>query len=192
VFDRLAKWFLVANGEIVTLLADQDLADGLAADRGFDRILHVADVNTKTIGSGAVDRQIDVRLSADLESAKIGNAGNLAHNILHFGRFLLQRLEIAAKEFDGEFTLNAADGFLHVVGDRLREIPVNAGNLAEGLIHGVDQLFFRVELDAPLGPGQEVDEEFCVVETARIAAVVGPADLTDDLLHFWKLRENGA
>jgi len=53
-------------------------------------------------------------------------------------------------------------------------------------------LFFRAVLGAPLGPGQKIDKEFRVVEAAGIAPIVGPADLADDLLDFWKLRENGA
>ena len=72
------------------------------------------------------------------------------------------------------------------------EVPVDAGNLAESFVHGIDELLFRVELGAPLGAVQKVDKEFCVVETAGVAAVVGAADLADDLLHFGVLREDGA
>src|ERR1039458_10178652 len=135
---------------------------------------------------------IDIRLAANLESAEIGDAGNLTHDVLHLVGLLFEDLEIAAKEFDGKFTLDAADGFLHVVGDGLREVPVDAGNLAESFVHGIDELLFRAELGAPFGTVQQVDKDFCVVETAGVAAVVGPADLADDLLHFGVVGEDGA
>ncbi len=56
VVDRSAELRLVANRQVVTLLADQNLADGFAANGGFDRILNIADVDSETIGRRAVDR----------------------------------------------------------------------------------------------------------------------------------------
>src|ERR1039458_9998008 len=123
---------------------------------------------------------IDIRLAANLESAEIGDAGNLAHDVLHLVGLLFEDLEIAAKEFDGKFTLDAADGFFDVVGDGLREVPVDAGNLTESFVHGFDELLLRAELGAPFGTVQQVDEEFRVVETASVAAVIGPADLRSE------------
>ncbi len=129
VFHRLAERLLVADGQVVALFADQDLADGLAADRGFDGILHVADVDAEAIGGGAIDDQIHVRLAAHLEGAEIGDAGNLAHHVLHLVGFRFERLQVAAEQLDRQFAFDAADGFFDVVGNRLRKIPVDAGNL---------------------------------------------------------------
>ena len=60
-------------------------------------------------------------------------------------------LQIVAIDLDGQLALDAADGFFHVVGDGLREIPERAGDLAERAIHGGDQRFLVLAEDgAPL------------------------------------------
>lgn len=38
----------------------------------------------------------------------------------------------------------------------------------------------------------KIDEKFCVIEAAGIAAVVRTAHLADDLFHFGELRKNRA
>ncbi len=90
-------WVLIAHRQVVALFADQNLADGLAADRGFDRILHIADIDSEAIGGGAIDDQIHIGLAAHLECAEIGDAGNLAHHVLHLVGFLLERLQVACR-----------------------------------------------------------------------------------------------
>ena len=193
VFDGLAELGLVADGEVVALLADQDLGEGFAADGGFDCVLNVGDVDAEAVGGGAIDVEIHVGLAADLEGAEVGDAGDLAHYVLNFVGFGFESLQVGAEEFDGEFTFHAADGFFHVVGNGLGEIPVDAGKLLELFVHGGDEfVFLAVELAAPFFAGVQVDEKFGVVETAGVAAVVGAADLADDLGDFREIGENEA
>ena len=98
-----------------------------------------------------------------------------------------------SEEFDREFAFDAADGFLDVVGNGLGEIPVDAGELLELLVHGGDQVIFvAVEFAAPLLARMKIDEEFGVVEAAGIAAVVGAADLADDLRDLGEIRQHEA
>ncbi len=169
------------------MFPNQNLADGFASDRGFDRILDVTDIDAEAVCGGAIHYQIDVGLATHLKGAEVGDSGDLAHHVLHLFSFLLQGLEIAAEELDGQFAFDSADRFFHVVGNGLGEIPVHAGKLAKRLVHGGDQVIFGGKLLAPLGARQEVDKKFRVVETAGIAAVVGPANLTDYLLDFRKI-----
>ncbi len=122
---------LVADGQVEALLADQNLADGFSADCGFDRVLNIADIDAEAVGGGAVDIQVDVGLAADLKRAQIGHAGNLAHHALHLVGFCFESFQIAAEQLDRQFAFHAADGFFHVVGDGLREIPVHAGKLLQ-------------------------------------------------------------
>ncbi len=90
VFDGAAELRLVADGQVEALFADQDLADGFAADGGFDRVLDIGDVDAEAIGGGAIDVHVHVGLAADLEGAEIGDAGNLAHHALHLVGLLLR------------------------------------------------------------------------------------------------------
>ena len=91
-------------------------------------------------------------------------------------------LQVVAVDLDGELAFDAADGFFHVVGDGLGEVPADAGNFFELAVHGGDEFFFiLVEDGAPLFFGFEVDEVFGVEEAGGICSVVGPAGLADDL-----------
>ena len=122
-----------------------------------------------------------------------GDARDTAHDGLHLIRFLLEGFEITAKELDRQLALHAADGFFDVVGNRLREIPIDSGELLKLLVHGGDQfVFLAMEFRAPLLARQKINEEFGVVETAGVAAVVGAADLTDNQPDLRETREHDA
>ena len=192
IFHRLAERLLIADGQVVTLFADQDLADGFAADGGFHRILHVADVDSEAVGGCAIHDQIHVRLAAYLERAQIGDAGNLAHHVLNLVGFGFEHFQVGAKKLDRQFAFHAADRFFDVVGNRLGKIPVHAGKFVQLLVHGGDEVVLGLELRAPLGTGQEIHKEFRVVEAAGIAAIIGASHLAHDLLDLGKVGERAA
>ena len=98
VINGAAERLLIAQCQVVTLFADQHLADGLAADRGLDRILNIGDVDAVAIGGRAIDHQVHIRLAAHLECAQIGDAGNLRHHILNFVGLRFECLQIGAEE----------------------------------------------------------------------------------------------
>ena len=82
----------------------------------------------------------------------------------------------------GELAFDAAHRLFHVVGDGLGEIPERAGNLFQLAVHGGDQLIFvLVEDGPPLLLRFQVDEVFGVEEAGGVGAIVGTADLADDL-----------
>src|ERR1700676_908019 len=54
VFDRAAELRLITDGEVVPLLSDEDLSQSLSAHGGFDCVLNIADVDTESVGGGAV------------------------------------------------------------------------------------------------------------------------------------------
>ena len=192
VFHRFAERRLITDGQIVTLFADQNLADGFAADRGLHCILHVADVDSEAVGGGAVHDEIHIRLAAYLKCAQIGHARNLAHHVLNLVGFGFEDLQIGPEKFDRQFALDAADGFLDVVGNRLRKIPVHAGKFVQLLVHGGDEVVFRFELGPPLRARQQINEELRVVEAAGIAAVIGASHLAYDLLDLGKIGQRQA
>ena len=59
----------------------------------------------------------------------------------------LKRLKIIAIYLDGELTFNPAHCFFHVVGDRLREVPDDSGDLFQLLTHGCNQIFLILAED---------------------------------------------
>ena len=193
VIDRFAEWRLIADGQIVALFADQDLADGLAADRSFDRILDVADVDAEAVGGGAVDDQVHVRLAAHLERAEIGDAGNLAHDVLHLVGFCFERFQDRVPKSltaSSPLTPLTASSTLSEMGwEKFQSTP---GNLLRSLSMAAISSFFCRELGAPLRTRQQIDKEFGVVEAAGIAAVVGTSDLADDLRDFGKVGQHPA
>ena len=116
-----------------------------------------------------------------------------AHDADDLVALFLQRLQIVAEDLDGQLAFHAADGFFHVVGDGLREIPDHAGNLLELAVHGRDQLFLvLVKHRPPFFLGLQIDEIFGVEEAGGIGAVVGPAHLAGALRNFGKRAQDHA
>ena len=87
------------------------------------------------------------------------------------------------------FTPLTASSTLSEIGcEKFQSTP---GNCCSFLIHGGDQfVLLAVEFGAPFFARTKIDEEFGVVETAGVAAVVGASDLADDLLDFGKIRQH--
>ncbi len=190
ILHRRPELRLIADGQVIALLADQDLAHRLSTHRSFHRVLNVAHVDSEAIRRRAIHHQIHVRLSAHLKCSEIRHARNLAHHFLHLLGFLLKRLQVASKKLDRQLAFHSADCLLHVVGNRLRKIPVHAGKFIERFIHRRNQLILRVILLPPFFPRQQVDEELRVIETAGIAAVIRTPHLTHHLRHFRKSRQH--
>ena len=117
----------------------------------------------------------------------------MPHHVDDFVALLLERLQIGAVDLDRQFALDAADGFFHVVGDGLREIPEHAGNLFQFAVHGRDQLLFvLLEHRPPLLLGLQIDEVFGIEEAGGIGAIVGTAHLRDHLRDLRKSCQNDA
>ena len=88
---------------------------GFAADRGLDGVLNIADVYAEAVGGSTIDVEIDVGLAADLECTEVGDSRDLVHHALDLLGFFFESLQVGAGQLHSQFTLHAADGFLHVV-----------------------------------------------------------------------------
>ena len=191
VVHRLAELLLVARHQVEALLADENLADGIAAHCRLDGVLNVGGVDAEAVGLLAIHHDVNVRLTEHAEQAEIGNAGDRPHHGHDLLALLLEVFQVGAEDFDGEFALHAADRFFHVVGDGLGEAPSHAGNFLHFVIHGLDQQFLvAVELRPPLIARLQIDEILGVEEARGIGAVVGAADLRNHLRHFGKAGED--
>ncbi len=102
---------MIADGKVIALLADENLADRLAADCSFYRVLDITDIDPETIGGGAIHHQVHIRLTAYLKRSQVCDPGNLAHDILHLDGFLFQHLQIGAKKLDCQLALYTTDCF---------------------------------------------------------------------------------
>ncbi len=183
----------IAHDEVVAGFALQHLSEGVAADRGLNRVLHVGDIDLVAGGGVAVDGDVEVGLAEDAKDAQILDAFDLAHDADDLVGFLLQGFQVIAIDLGGEFALNAADGFFHVVFDGLGKSPEDAGNLVEFALHGGDQFFFVfVENRPPLISGFQIDEEFGIEKAGVIGAVIGTAHLAGALRNFGKRAEDDA
>src|SRR5271165_522355 len=191
IVHRTPELLLVARHQIEALLADENLTDWVSAHRRLDCVLNIRSVDTKAISFFAIHHNVHIWLSEHAKQSEIGNAGHRPQHRHDFFALLLEVLQIGAKNLDRKLTLHAADGLLHVVGDRLGKSPSHAGNLFDFLVHGVDeQLFAAAELRAPLAARFEIDEVLDVEKAGRISSVVGAPYLRDDLRYFWEAREN--
>ena len=78
----LAEVARIADADGKTLAAFDGGGEVLAADRGFDRVLHVADVESVAVGGGAVDGHFQIRCAGGAFGIEVGCAGDLAHDLL--------------------------------------------------------------------------------------------------------------
>src|SRR5208283_5911837 len=128
IVDRLAEAVLVARHQVEALLTDENLADGVAAHCGLDRVLHVGGVDPEAVGLFAIHHDVDVRLTKHAKEPEIGDARDRPHHGHNLLAFLFEVLQVGAENFYGELALHTADGFFHVVSDGLGESPSHPRN----------------------------------------------------------------
>src|SRR5579883_675219 len=183
----------VSGYQVKALFALQDLADGIAADRGLDCILNVGDVDLVSRGGVAVHDQIQIRLPENAQQREILDSRYGAHDTDDPFAFAFEHVQVLAVDFDRKLSLDAADGLFDIVGNRLGEAPAHAGDLLQLPIHGRDELLFLLMEDrTPLFFWLEGDAVFGDVEIGRVRAVVGPAHLRYDLGDFRERGEDDA
>src|SRR6185437_12092633 len=107
----------------------------------FHGVLNVRYVDAIPRRFAAIHDELQVRLADHPKQPEIGNAGDGPHYVHDLIAFRLQRLQIVPIDLHRKLPFHAADRFLHVVRDGLREVPQRAGNFLKLPIHGANQLF---------------------------------------------------
>ena len=196
VLDRflgIAVLRQVTHHQIVTLLALQDLAHGISAHRGLNRVLHVGYVDSVAGGFRPVHGEIQIRLSDHPEQAQVLDSWDRTHDVDDLLRGRLQGSQVGSEKLQCEFSFYAAYRFLHVVGDRLRKIPEDAGNLVQLPLHCAYKCFFvLVKNRAPLLLGFQIHEKLGVKEAGCVRAIVRPSHLAGALGNFRKRAQQNA
>ena len=184
---------MIAQYQVVALVALQHLADSISAYRGLNGVLNIGDVNSVTTCLIAVYGEVQIGLANDAKETQILDARDFAHDVDDLLALLLKQLEVRSEYLDCQFALHAANRLLHVVGNRLREVPKCTRNLLNFAIHGADQfLFVLAEHRPPLLLRLQVYEVFGVRKQGRIRSVVRTADLGNHLFHFRETCEDPA
>ena len=166
--------------QVEMLLAFVYLRHGHAADRRLDHVHDVADVQAVASQRLAIGHDADVRLTEGAEDAEIFHAAHCGQDARDLVRLLLVQAQIGAHHLRRVLALHAAHRLLDVVGDRLREVEVDAG---EGLAQLPRQLPLQLVLRDAAPPSRrrlEGSEQLDVVEPGNVGAVVGPPELRDD------------
>ena len=84
-FRAVARGVLEADRDVVVALADEDLADGAAADAGLDEIGDVGDIDAVSRRRLAIGRDGDLRQGRAVVDQHVGGAG---HGLEDGGDFL--------------------------------------------------------------------------------------------------------
>src|SRR2546422_10409390 len=103
----------------------------MTADRGPNNAAHNAWKDSGSGGSLAVDTHKQVGLTEFCEDAEVGDALNRSHD---FGQTIRRRfevLQIASEQLDRVLALPTRHCFFHVILNRLREVVIDSGNLAQ-------------------------------------------------------------
>ena len=192
--DAAAVFGVEPDGEVELPVTFQDRGRRGAAERCLNDGVDVAGIEAVARGLFAIDLDIEIRLSQEVEDSEIGHAADLRHLVHHLGREPLQNLEILPDDLHGIGALHARKRLLDIVLDVLREIEADAGQfLRELLLQFLRQLFLG-QVRRPLVERLERREQLDVGERRCVAAIVRPAMLRhnredlrmaqQDLAHF--------
>ena len=159
---------------------------GLAAAHGDAQgALHVADIEAITGNSLPVQRNAQLRRTADLVALNILSALHGAHHLFYSLCFLDQHIQVIAKQLGGQFGLGAGEQFIHSGSNGLGEVELRAGEIREFLAHGRIQAIQRLRA-LPLVLGLESDKNLRVVHRIGVGADFTP---TNARHHLGDLRK---
>ena len=148
-FLRIAIFWQIAQREVVSRFALENLGERVAANRGLNRILHVRDVDLVTGGGLAIHGHVKVGLAEDTENSEILNAIDFSHNADDFVALLFENFQIVAVDLRGQRAFHPAHRLFHIVFNGLRKTPDDTGNFVEFTLHGRDQFVFVLVKDRP-------------------------------------------
>ncbi len=161
-----------------------EIAGAVASDRSFDRGIDIARRKAVAGGASAVDIDLDRGLAERGENREIGDPLHRRQHGFDLVGGIGERLQVIAVQLDGVLALHAGHRFRDVVLQVLREIELDAGKLVLQLGEQLGCQFVLVFPVRPFLRRLERREEFRIEEARRIGAVVGPAVLRNDRLHF--------
>jgi len=119
------------------------LTERVTSDGSLDSVLYISHVDLEPCRLLTVHHKVQIGLTCNLEDSEVSNPLYLTHNACDLCRLSFERMQIVAVDLGRKFALDAADRFLHVVLDRLREAPDHSGKFFRELVgHGGDQFFF--------------------------------------------------
>ena len=136
----VAERLLVAHHEVELPLVLIDLRGSFSADGHLGDALYVVLLNTVAGQTVLVDVDLQLRLSHIADDTEVGDAGNGFHRVVDLPGQFLALGEVLTVNLCHYGALHSADGLLHVVGNRLREVEVDAGIYAQPPVHVVDDL----------------------------------------------------
>ena len=110
----------------------------MAAHRGLDVILHVAEVQVEAGQCLAVQVHGDLRGAARFSDTHIDRARDLRDHVARFFGRGRQLVQVVAVELERDLAFLAGHVFLDVVADRLREVVIDAGDLLQCKAHLLD------------------------------------------------------
>src|SRR5262249_28085393 len=125
----------------------------------------------------SIDFDVQIRLTEDRKQPEIGNAFDLSHLTHNLTGDPFQHAQIAPDDLDRVSSLDARKLLLDVVLDILREIEADPHKLVRKLRLQLFREVFFGQSSSPLFEWLERREEFQIVESGRVAAVIRPAVL---------------
>src|ERR1700688_4738150 len=113
---------MITNRYVVSRLSLKRLAHCVSAYSCLDGILYVGYIDSKSRRRFAIDGEIEIGLAGVALNSQVLDSGDVLHRGYHFVTLLLENVQVGTVNLDRESAFCAADGFIHVVFDGLREI----------------------------------------------------------------------
>src|SRR5205809_4609645 len=186
--DVAPRFFSQPDDDAEPLFSFPDLGRQLAAERRFDHVLNIRDV--EAIAGRALPVDLDLQLGhrprpIDESAGDSAHAGDRVKHILGPGP---QHRGVLPEYLDHDLSVDLRDALQDVVPDWLGEARLDTGDGLEGRLHLLDQLLFR-DFPRPLRLGFQIDEDLDHVYGLRVRAVLGTAGLRNDGDYLRKFQD---
>lgn len=164
--------------------------DGRTCESGLHCIVDVGNIDAQPCVAHAIDCHVEFALATQGNGGDIGGTWQGRQNRRDLFAFLAQDIEVGTGDLDGNFSFHARERLLDIVCDHLREIgrhPWYGPNprrdrSGQAFLVGV----------APIAVRLQIGEDFHVVLTFGVGAVVETADMRDHVADFREGPQNGA
>ena len=124
-----------ADGRLEPPLAFENVGDVFASDRALNHVLDIGDVQSIARGRLAIDRNIQVLLTAKLFDLRIAQPSNPACDSGDFVRVVNEDVKIVPEQLNSYVGADAGHHLINTVGNRLGYHEVHAGNVFQPAPH---------------------------------------------------------
>ena len=183
LLGRVAHVFPETADDVVNTVADIHLGHGTAADRRFDQLCDIGDIDAVVSGFFAVGRNLELRQRRFLVDDHVCRAGDAGEDTLDFFGDAPVLVQVVTVHLQGQVAVGTGNLVHHHIDDRLGEAHAEARHQGDRVGHLGNQVVLALA-PFPLPVGLQADAYFHMGRREGFGAFVVAAHLGHDIGHF--------